>query len=70
MKPKANYGIDSPYIIAGELIVGAVLTAAVLAAPHLLGLPARWILLAVGFFTISSAAGMISYSKSGKFRIR
>src|SRR5262249_12103653 len=36
----------------------------------LFGLPARWILLAVGLFIISSAAGMISYSRSGKLRIR
>src|SRR5262249_40992277 len=70
VRKKANYGIDSPYIIAGELIAAAVLISAGFALPHLFGLPARWIFLALGFFLVSSAAGMISYSKSGKFRIR
>ena len=70
MKAKANYGIDSPYIIAGELIAGALLTASTFAFPHFFGSPARWICLAVGLFLLSSAAGMIYYSKSGKLRIR
>jgi len=70
MKPKANYGIDSPYIITGELLAGIVLTGLVFALPHLFGLPARWITLAVGLLLVSSAAGMVSYSKSGKLRIR
>jgi SAM-dependent methyltransferase len=70
MQPKPNYGLDSPYIIAGELIAGTVFIAAAIASPHLFGLPARWIGLAAGLFMVSSAAGMISYSKSGKLRIR
>jgi SAM-dependent methyltransferase len=70
MKAKANYGIDSPYIITGELIAGAILTASTFAFPHFLGSPARWVCLGVGLFLLSSAAGMVSYSKSGKLRIR
>jgi SAM-dependent methyltransferase len=70
VKPKSNYGIDSPYIIAGEFIAGAVFIAAALVFPHLFGLPARWLGLGVGFLALSSAAGMIHYSKVGKLRIR
>jgi SAM-dependent methyltransferase len=70
MKPESNYGIDSPYIISGELIAAAAFIAAGFAFPHLLGLPARWIGLAVGLFALSSAAGMFHYSKVGKLRIR
>jgi SAM-dependent methyltransferase len=70
MRPKANYGIDSPYIIAGELVAAAVLISAGLAFPHLFGLPARWIGLALGLWLLSSIAGMIHYSKVGKLRIR
>jgi SAM-dependent methyltransferase len=70
MTPKVNYGIDSPYIIAGELIAGSLLVTFALAFPHLFGLPALWIGLAAGLFLLSGAAGMISYSKSGKLRIR
>jgi SAM-dependent methyltransferase len=70
MKPPSNYGIDSPYIISGELIAAAIFILAGLAFPHLLGLPARWIGLALGLFALSSAAGMVHYSKVGKLRIR
>src|SRR5262249_28599268 len=70
MKPKADYGIDSPYIIAVELTAGAVLIAAGVVLPHQFGLSARWIALALGLFLLSSAVGMILYSKSGKMRIR
>src|SRR5215469_15738592 len=70
MKRRPDYGIDSPYIIGGELIAGAVSIAMALAVPHLFGLPARWIGMAFGLLAVSSAAGMISYSKSGKLRIR
>ena len=70
MKPRSNYGIDSPYIISGELIAGTVFIAAGFIFPHLLGLPARWIGLALGLFAVSSAAGMVHYSKVGKLRIR
>ena len=70
MKAKANYGIDSPYIIAGESIIGVILIGLTWVYPHLFGLPARWIGLAAGLLLLSSAAGMMSYSKSGKLRIR
>jgi SAM-dependent methyltransferase len=70
MRPQSNYGIDSPYIISGELMAAAVFISAGFIFPHLLGLPARWIGLAAGLFALSSAAGMIHYSKVGKLRIR
>jgi SAM-dependent methyltransferase len=70
MKPQSNYGIDSPYIISGELIAAAAFIAAGFIFPHLLGLPARWIGLAAGLFALTSAAGMFHYSKVGKLRIR
>ena len=70
MKAKANYGIDSPYIISSELIAALIVIAFTSAFPHLLGPPARWIGLAIALFMLSSAAGMVSYSKSGKLKIR
>jgi len=70
MKPRPNYGIDSPYIIAGELGAGAGIIALAIAFPHLLGLPSFWVGLAVGLLLLNSAIGMIYYSKVGKLRIR
>src|SRR5215510_3707860 len=70
MKPRPNYGIDSPHIIAGELVAGAGIIALAIAFPHLLGLPSLWVGLAVGLLLLNSAIGMIYYSKVGKLRIR
>jgi len=70
VKPKSNYGIDSPFIILGELIAAAVFIAVGSLFPHLFGLPARWLALGAGLLALSSAAGMIHYSKVGKLRIR
>jgi len=70
MKAQSDYGIDSPYIISGELIAAAVFIAAGFTFPHLLGQPTRWVGLVAGLFALSSAAGMVHYSKVGKLRIR
>ena len=69
MVRRSNYGIDSPGIIIGLLMVSALALAAGIAFPRVFGLNVRWFeLLASGYF-LASASGMLVYSKSGKLRI-
>lgn len=70
MRNKPDYGIDSPTIITGLFIVGAVALATGLLLPHLFHLPMRWIGIVAGTYFLLGAAGMLFYSKIGKLRIR
>jgi len=70
MRQQPNYGIDSPSIIATELILSLVAFGVAARLPHLLGLPARWIGLIVGLYLLLGAFGMVYYSKVGKLKLR
>ncbi len=70
MRPKPDYGIDSPIIIAGMLIAAAVVLAAGLLRPHLFHLPMRWIAIILGVYFLQGAANILFYSKVGKLRMR
>jgi ubiquinone/menaquinone biosynthesis C-methylase UbiE len=72
MSSRADYGIDSPFIVAGLLVLGSISfgTALVL---RLLNHPPRVgeiVLLGAGIYFWISAGGMVWYSKVGKLRIR
>jgi SAM-dependent methyltransferase len=72
MPSRPNYGIDSPAIVIGLLVLGGTSVAAALLL-HLFGDPHRlWriVLGAVGAYFLLGAGGMLSYSKNGKVRIR
>lgn len=75
MRQRPDYGIDSPAIIAGELLLGGVALALgvlllVLSAPHPFGIPLWAVCLAAGGYFWLSAGGMVLYSKLGKLYIR
>jgi SAM-dependent methyltransferase len=70
MRQQPNYGIDSPAIIATELILSLIAFGAAAGLPHLLGLPARWICLIIGLYFLVGALGMVYYSKVGKLKLR
>jgi ubiquinone/menaquinone biosynthesis C-methylase UbiE len=70
MGQRPDYGLDSPAIVAVELVLGAVAVLAaallwVLHAPLLMGIA---VLLVGGYFLLN-ALGMIRYSRWGKLRI-
>src|SRR5262249_21281107 len=68
---RPDYGLDSPAIVAVELVLGTV---AVLAAALLRLLHAPLLLWAVAFlvggYFLLNAFGMIRYSRRGKLRLR
>ena len=72
MPPRADYGIDSPAIVVGQFLLsgigfGAALVLHSFSDPH----PSWEIgLVAAGIYFLSSACGMLLYSKVGKLRIR
>jgi arsenite methyltransferase len=75
MRQRSDYGLDSPAIIAGEGIAGAVVLgiAAALYAlhgPRLFGIPLWGIALVLGGYCWLNAAGMLYYSLVGKRHIR
>jgi SAM-dependent methyltransferase len=63
MKP--DYGIDSPGIVAGHLIMGLLALVAAYLKPHV-----RWIAVAAAVYFIHGAVSMIDYSKRGKLKLR
>jgi SAM-dependent methyltransferase len=72
MPTRPNYGIDSPAIVLGMLVVGATATGAVcvllrLEHPHPIWEIAVGV---IGVYCLLAAGGMIAYSKAGKLRIR
>src|SRR5262249_17416259 len=72
MSSRADYGIDSPAIVAGLFVLsgiglGAALVWPLFGDPPLVGEIA---LAAAGIYFLLGATGMIQYSKAGKLRIR
>src|SRR6516162_9531065 len=72
MSSRANYGIDSPAIVAGLFVLGGLAFSTALVwrrfgDPPLLGQIA---LVGTGAYFLLGAIGMVSYSKAGKLRIR
>ena len=72
MSSRANYGIDSPAIIAGLFVLGGLAFSTALvwhlrSDPPLLGQIA---LVGTGAYFLLGAVGMVSYSKAGKLHIR
>lgn len=75
MRRQPDYGIDSPAIVVGELILsGLAFVAAIvlfaLRTPHILALPLWGIFLVMGAYLLLNAGGMVFYSKVGKLSIR
>jgi hypothetical protein len=71
MSSRADYGIDSPDIVAGLFFLGGLGFGAALVL-HLFGDPSPLgeIALAAGTYFLFGAGGMVWYSKVGKLRIR
>jgi hypothetical protein len=72
MSSRANYGIDSPAIVAGLSVLGGLAFSTALVwrlfgDPPLLGQIA---LVGTGAYFVLGAVGMVSYSKAGKLLIR
>jgi arsenite methyltransferase len=70
MSRQPDYGIDSPGIVIGLFAMSVLATAAGILLPRVFGLRVRWMELAMGAYFLAGAAGMLSYSKSGKLRVR
>jgi ubiquinone/menaquinone biosynthesis C-methylase UbiE len=72
MPPRADYGIDSPAIVAGLLIAGGVSACAAVVWHRFGNPPLVWEigLVLAGVYFLLSAGGMLRYSKVGKLRIR
>jgi len=72
MSSRANYGIDSPAIVAGLFVLGGLAFSTALVwrrfgdPPPGVGIA----LVAVGLYFLLAAGGMILYSRAGKLRIR
>jgi ubiquinone/menaquinone biosynthesis C-methylase UbiE len=72
MSSRADYGIDSPAIVAGLSLLGSVGLGTALVL-HLLGDPSpreEIALVAAGIYFWLGAGGMVWYSKVGKLRVR
>jgi SAM-dependent methyltransferase len=72
MPSQADYGIDSPAIVAGLFVLSGIGLGAALVW-HLFGDPhpfAEIALVAAGIYFLLGAGGMVRYSKVGKLRIR
>jgi hypothetical protein len=72
MSSRANYGIDSPAIVALLFVLGGhsfstALVWRLFSDPPLLG---QFALVSTGAYFLSGAVGMVPYSKAGKLRIR
>src|SRR5260221_5920511 len=75
MQQRPDYGIDSPAMVAGELILSGAgfATAAILyarRAPRPLGIPVWAVSLVVAAYLLLMAGGMLFYSLIGKRAIR
>ena len=67
---KPDYGIDSPHIVGGELIAGALSIVLALVKPTLFGFHVRWIEALFGVYLLHGALSLIEYSRAGKLRLR
>lgn len=70
MQRRPDYGIDSPAIIMGLLVVGTLCCVVGLLFPHLFHLPLRWIGITAGAYFLLGGFGMLFYSKVGKLQMR
>ena len=70
MARRPDYGIDSPAIVIGLLVMSALALTASLLLPHVFGLNVRWVELLAAAYFLTGAVGMLAYSKSGKLDIR
>ena len=59
MGRQANYGIDSPAIVTGQLVLGLVALGCMLFPPHLFGLSPRWPAAIASAYFLFGAAGML-----------
>lgn len=67
---RPDYGQDSPMIVSGLFLVGALLCAVGLLFPTLFRLPMRWIGSIAGTYFLFAASSMLFYSKVGKLKMR
>lgn len=65
LKPRPDYGIDSPGIITEEAVLGTTALLCAVLFPRL-----RWLEILVGVEFRALALSMLAYSKAGKMRIR
>jgi SAM-dependent methyltransferase len=72
MRSQGNYGIDSPAIVAGLLVIASISLGAALILRYLFAPQpiAESVLLAAGLYFLLGAAGMLWYSKVAKLGIR
>lgn len=75
MRGRPDYGIDSPAMVVGELVLagGACVVAValfLLGSPHLVGIPLWALAGALGLYLALMAAGMLQYSMRGKLLLR
>lgn len=70
MARKPNYGIDSPGIVIGLLVVSGLAFASTRFLPHLFHLNVRWLEWIACIYFLAGALGMLNYNKSGKLRFR
>jgi SAM-dependent methyltransferase len=66
MRPRGNYGLDSPGIIVTLVALGAAL----LIVGRVVLFPWRWVAYSLGGYFLLGAAGMLYYSKVGKLALR
>ncbi len=65
-----DYGIDSPGIVMGLTVAGAIGFLLASLFPHIFGHNVRWLEILIGGYFLVGALGMLSYSLSGKVRLR
>jgi arsenite methyltransferase len=67
---KPDYGIDSPAMVIGQLIIGLLAIVFAFVKPRAFGVPIRWIEIVVAAYFLQGAISMVRYSKVGKLRLR
>jgi arsenite methyltransferase len=66
----ADYGIDSPLIVAGQVAVAVLALTVAWVNPHIFRWSTRWAGVGVGVYLMFGAAAMVHYSKVGKRHLR
>ncbi len=67
---KPDYGVDSPTMVCGQLVVGLVATGFAVFTPRIFGLQVRWIEIVAALYFLHGAFSMFRYSKAGKLTPR
>ena len=70
MRRKPDYGIDSPGMVAGQFLAGALATGVAIGFPRLRGLPVRELGFFAGAYFFIGALGMVYHSRVGKMALR